>query len=140
MKKALPKTLVLDYKKWICGNPNENENKNNCHGSGDTQLLNNLNYQCCLGQFCMQAGCTRKEIKNFASPAGLNEVITGLTAKIGGSTRNTLISEQAVNINDNRYTTIAQKVVRLRRLFSKRGYKIQLKNFPKTVLDQLGVK
>lgn len=137
----LPKELTLDYKKWVCGLPESINSfiKKNCLGKGKSALQNTEGYRCCLGQFCLQAGVKQTSFyKNdmfYEQPADLNIYIKGLTKRNG---TNTVLSKDAIQINDNAYISISEKIRQLRRLFNKRGYKIKLKNFPKKILRELG--
>jgi len=137
MKKlTLPRTLVLDYKVWNAGQPEENSIKKNCHGKGDTCLRNKQKTECCLGQFARQAGCPTEDLIGHGDPNALQVIITGLTYN-KGRLNNTKLTVDAIGINDSEFTTLAEKVSLLVKRFRKDGYTIQLKNFPKKVLAEL---
>ena len=141
----LPKTLTLDYAKWVHGNSSEKR--------GDSALLNDEGYQCCLGQFAQQAGVSRKDMKREDGPSALTCAITNLSTRPSEKTiksrlrvglrawpKSTKLTSRAITINDSYDTTIAKKVSKLRKLFASYGYTIKLKNFPKTVLKELKLK
>jgi hypothetical protein len=46
-----PKKLILDYSKWRCGMDGANS-----LGDGETALLNDKGFMCCLGMFGKQCG------------------------------------------------------------------------------------
>ncbi len=138
----LPKELVLNYRTWICGQPDINENKKNCHGKGFTSLLNKEGFMCCLGQFSKQAKCKKEDLLYVSMPEELDKLIVGLTKKKKNmfgdlDIIDTKMSERAININDDEDTTIIEKVRGLRKTFGRNGYTIKLKNFPKTYLAEL---
>lgn len=134
----LPEDLTLDYKKWICGQPDDNDSvKVNCHGKGYTKLLNERGFQCCLGQFIEQAGCKKLALRDKSYPRNIKSPIIGLNRKFSHSYTgftDTKLSIKAAGINDNKDTTITEKVIQLRKLFASKGYTIHLKNFPKKIL------
>lgn len=143
---TLPKELVLDYRKWRCGDKGK---RGVCQlGDGDTELLNNNGRMCCLGQFCYQVGVARKVLIRESEPQDLvDEVIVSPLMRVrkdidGGfwGVCNTRFTEKAIDINDNCLTTIAQKVRKLKSLCSKYRRKLLLKNFPKKILEELNMK
>ena len=130
----LPKILVLDYRKWICGSPSDNDKPNTFHGTGVTELLNNDGYMCCLGQFACQSGVKKDNLIDNVTPCELNLTITGLNYK---GRYDTSFSEKAGEINDNEETTIAEKAHKLTLLCSKYKRTLLLKNFPQSVLKEI---
>lgn len=127
----LPKdrTFILYKSKWICGTPDENDNPNNYMGEGDTMLLNNEGYYCCLGMFCEQMGVKLEEDEDeggYYEPRNLDMRIPALTSSDG--IRNSKLSNKAIEINDNEATTVEQKIKQLKSLFSKWKYKIIVKD------------
>lgn len=121
----MPKELVLDCSKWICGHlidPPENK-----LGKGNTAMLNDQGYMCCLGQFSKQAGLTDDELKNKEIMADLNKQVDGLCYK-GCDTQ---LADDAITINDMYSMTIKKRIIELKKLFSAKGYKIKVKNYKK---------
>jgi len=135
----LPKILVLDYKKWRCGGY-DNEAPMG-HGKGETALLNDFGYECCLGQFSRQCGVPKKTILNVSYPGGCGyPVVQGLSVidKDGDYlSEASKFSNLAIDINDDEELTVAQKAHKLTLLCSKYKRKLLLKNFPKSVLGQI---
>jgi len=129
-KYKLPKELVLDYKKWVCG---DSTNKTKGTGEGLSKLLNKSNYMCCLGQFSLQTGVKKSDIYDKSCPSSLNFNIVGLSWKKNEETQ---LAYEAMDINDACDTTIVEKIKRLKQVFSKYKYKIKLKNFPKWVMKE----
>lgn len=154
-KITLNKELVLDYRKWICGDPYANEgrtfNQNNILektslGQGETALLNNKGYMCCLGQFGQQSGIDNKKLDGAATLTNLvygsddTCQVTTCTKKNkwGHGFVSTKFEERALSINDDERTTIVEKVRKLRKLCGKYKRTLKLKNFPKSILIALG--
>lgn len=117
------KQLTLDYSKWRCG-----DNDINRLGEGKTLLLNDRGYMCCLGQFSLQFGCSKTEIKGVSFPYGLGKRIPLLTDHSGSHTE---FSRKAVSINDNLETTPEEKISLLRKLLKGKGIRLVVKNKPK---------
>lgn len=132
-KKPIKKTLILNYRKWRCGR----DGKGNSHGQGSTRLLNSCGYMCCLGQFSPQLNpeITRENLLEGFSPEDLDKTIPGLTTKRG--VINTYLSNQAIEINDDRHTTITEKIKSLKGLFKEHGYRIKVVNLPKAIVKDL---
>ena len=143
--KILPKELVLDYNRWICGKPHitkcRKDSKDNFLGEGSTKLLNEKGYQCCLGQFVEQAGISKEDMLGLGTPSDFvlrskgdcSNVVKSF-AKVFDNWRwtvNTSLAEDAISINDDIGTTIQEKTKELKELFSTYGYKIKFVNFPK---------
>lgn len=107
--------LVLDIEKWRCGS--ESQNPSNRLGSGDTWLCSGgvNNYMCCLGQFALQYGLTEEQIRWNSTPAWLDYEIPGFAEPCDGKFRNTCLSQDLLIINDSMYTTIQEKIDRLRK-------------------------
>lgn len=128
-KVNLPKELVLDYKIWRCGG----SDGFNIVGKGSTQLLNKKGYMCCLGQFCQQAGVVKDVLYANSYPDSL-PIAPKLFVSNGHMTD---LAGRAAEINDDRYSTTAEKVVKLQKLFREHKKTIVLKNFPEEILKQI---
>lgn len=123
------KKLILDQSKWICGTPAENDNKNNCLGSGETKLLNTEGFMCCLGQFAKQLNSKIDDniLLGKGKPASLKQYVRLLNEQYlnpANGYTNTNLSDRAISINDNTDTTVKKKKSLLKDLFAKKGYKI----------------
>lgn len=131
-KVNLPKELVLDYEIWRSGGP-YNLKELNIVGKGSTELLNKEGYMCCLGQFCQQAGVPRNDLLYREYPYQLPNV-PKLFVSNGYMTD---LAGQAAEINDDRYLSVADRVVHLQNLFKQYKKTIVLKNFPEEILKQI---
>lgn len=131
MKKfTLPKVLVLDFNKWICGFPGDFPDRQKSTGFGVTSMLNADGYMCCLGQFCEQAKVPLSKL--ICAYGGNNLENRGCKVT---TLLNTKFEQYAISINDNQKTTIVEKVKALKKLCSKYKRKLVLKNFPEGMLD-----
>lgn len=136
----LPKYLVLDYDKWVCGNPDPYEpNRETSHGKGSTLMCNAEGFMCCLGQFSNQAGAGEEKLIGLGDPSEVNEYLNiqveGLVALYedcddGVQIRNTSLADRAIEINDDDCTTVMNKALGIKELFAKSGYEVELVNFP----------
>lgn len=134
----LPKELVLDYKTWVCGDGAQGD-KSTSHGKGTSALLNKEGCMCCLGQFSFQAGVAKKDLLGYADGTSLVLSVTAihiptLSRKDGQETK---FSNDAIEINDTGYTSIASKAKALKKLCSKHKRKLTFKNFPKRILEEI---
>ena len=114
--------LILDYKKWSCGNGPFWQDKapaKNRHGVGKTSLHNEKGYSCCIGQFMKQEGHTASFLKGKGAPYDCklhehpNKPRSTFTKKSFISLDNSTLAENAMKINDDENTTIAQKITQL---------------------------
>ncbi len=138
----LPDKLVLDYNTWRCGT--KPENKLTSLGKGVTKLRNKDGYKCCLGQFIEQCGIYLKyRLNDLNYPKDYFCVIEGLTEQKSGGIHgfkyliDTKFSIDCAAINDDKESTISQKVIKLITECSKINRKLYLKNFPQSILDEI---
>lgn len=123
------KKLVLDYKIWRSGGSGSHK-----VGRGNTLLLNNEGYQCCLGQFAKQFGCTNSEIYGRSCPSWIRKIEL-LNREIENYDCNSVISttefsDRAITINDSHSTSPWEKGRQLQALCKEEGYELELVNFP----------
>lgn len=123
------KTLILNYKTWRCGVGSVNQ-----LGIGTTKLLNSEGYMCCLGQFSLQLSkeVKKKDLLDKFTPREIGCKIPVLNKEEKGKL-DSKIAHKAVIINDNSSDTPVEKIGLLRKLFKTRGYKIKVKNAPKSL-------
>lgn len=120
-------TLTLDVKKWRCGQSGY-EGVNALRSTQPTELLNAQGSMCCLGQFALQLGATKKDIKCQPLPESLNFKIKYLSKGKGAETKDSEFSNAAVLINDDSTTTIEEKIKELKALCSKYQIRLVVKN------------
>ena len=122
----------INRKTWRCGG-NLRISPTNTHGKGKTKLLNDCDYMCCLGHFCLNLGLEKKELLNVGNPFALKKHVDGLNYPIGEdydkgfSTEYiaTIFTEKAIAINDNPYSTLQQKEENLTTLCKEYGHTLE---------------
>jgi hypothetical protein len=123
--------LILDYSKWRSGGKGPNR-----VGKGDTLLLNDEGFMCCLGQFCKQLNplITDDTILNRGTPGGLREDIPLLNVNIGISSfhTETVLSQEAIKINDDYNSSSEEKIEELKSLFLQHKIEIEVINKPES--------
>ncbi len=120
--------LILDYSTWRCGDHGDYK-----LGMGETYLLNEENFMCCLGQFTPQINreVSKEDMLGISDPGGLNIKVLSLNKpRRNDQYTTTVLSDQAVIINDEEFTTPEEKIVALKELFKKQGYSIKVINNP----------
>ena len=120
--------FVIDRSKW----------KTATHGEGQTYLLNESEYRCCLGFLCQRIGFSDDEILGIGRPAKIrtardhlyeypfNELVQ-VSGLIMDSERQFIsgdLAVAAVRINDNLKLTDSQRESELKKLFG--NYKIEV--------------
>lgn len=106
--------LIIDRSKWRTGT----------HGKGDTFLLNNEGYMCCLGFRCEQMGIPKKDLRRQPNPVDLGYIwyIPGLMNQYGEQTS---LTEQAISINDHDWLTDYERETQLTKLFDDYGITVE---------------
>lgn len=91
-------TVTIYVPKWRTGGTSFNRT-----GRGETKLLNEHGYSCCLGFACKQiAGLSDVRLLNRTTPASVVECIPKLTMSRGSNgVENTTFSDAAMTINDS---------------------------------------
>ena len=125
-------SFVLDFATWRSGK----DSPANAVGKGETKLLNEQGYMCCLGQYCLQAGISRENILNKATPIIVRKEIPLLNYSfkgevyMKGSMITTKFTDVAIGINDNPTTTPETKIEQLKKLFESKGVSFTVINKP----------
>lgn len=121
------KELILDYSKWRCGNFGWNQ-----LGRGETYLLNNEGFMCCLGQFCQQLGISIEALLNNAEPEEVCNAEYDLFVYKDESRGicNTFFTRKLIGINDDRATTPEQKIHSIKSLLAEEGIELKVINKP----------
>ncbi len=129
----LPKTLVLDLKKWRCGYGGNSECK---LGTGPTKLLNKKGKMCCLGQFAEQAGIPKASLLDVGMPGSIYldkscvilEKFTSVGKNNSGFSFDSPLAYDCVGINDDKKTSINKKIKLLREILKNAGVKLKVIN------------
>ena len=132
--------FVLDVSKWRCGGSICTSNL--VIGEGDTKLLNEEGYMCCLGQFAEQAGFVKDLLMNVNYPdmilrytdrESLTEsqkdyldifVVNGFMTKL---------SMELSQLNDagiSTYQDLVDKIESIKNLLTEHGYTLNVVNMP----------
>lgn len=120
--------FVVNRSKWRAGDYGDN-----AIGEGPTSLRNADGFMCCLGHCALQLGAKPKEIINCSMPNEITDkngnykVIPVIAVKFSGEgyCRDSSLSEQAAEINDDKKLTQAQRERKLKTLFSKFKHKLE---------------
>lgn len=127
MSKKL-KVFKLSMKKWLRAGNNRNWSRAN--GNSRLYEVESHSY-CCLGMFAVHCGVSRKKIRDEGTPSDVfnryedaPEDFRPLLTKRNAS--NSRITVKAMAINDLACTTDEQKIRKLRPLFRKLGYRIEV--------------
>lgn len=124
---------TLDITKWICGLPQQNLHRpDNFLGRGFTQLENVQGFMCCLGQFAHQVN-PELNIVNLGQPKSLAEKYElvydqNFVYKNGWGYYLTNLAISCININDNKSTTVAQKIKLLIEALATEGITLDIVN------------
>lgn len=102
--------IVIDRSKWRTGYHSENATGKGCF----TKLLNQKGFKCCLGFITQQI--TKKGILGIAEPGDCKFSIPCLNEKGEEFYHNTVLSEEAITINDSDVPR-KEKEVALKELF-----------------------
>ncbi len=124
-QKREPK-IVIDRSKWRCGRVFMTQS----HGKGETKLLNDEGYKCCLGFACEQVGgFSEDDIRSIASPSHLADKlkIKSIPYFADRGTAISLNSELSINamrVNDNVHYSHHEREDELVKLFDENGIKL----------------
>ena len=114
--------VTIDRAKWRCGG----DGGPNGNGAGDTQLLNDSGYMCCLGFIAREAN-SDLELLGASEPDDLKEPIWGLSIPKPGSVRlkNTKLTFDAIRVNDDEELSFEEREAKLLELFKDSPYELE---------------
>lgn len=138
-KMEIKQTFTIDCNTWRCGDDGKYK-----LGEGNTTLLNNEGFMCCLGQVALQLDVHEADLLGVGEPEGVeSDTILGLLVtnewdedSENDIKHNTVLSSEAMGINDNGNTTIETKINDLKELFKADGYGLEFINIPADVKQQ----
>lgn len=119
------KTYTLYIPKWRCGSDSARQNAR--LGLGETRMLNEQGYMCCLGQFAAQAGVAPSELLGVNGPCGVGRLYDPNFVKQTTITRTfygTDLAIELVKINDCVEQDIWAKVSTIESLLEEYGLKL----------------
>ncbi len=133
----IKQTFTIDCNTWRCG-----DNGMNKLGEGNTILLNDEGYMCCLGQVALQLDVHEADLLGKGEPEQLHidiellTVINNSDEEKGSIIANSELSSEAMRINDSTESTVSQKMKELKELFNDKGYDLEFINIPADVKQQ----
>lgn len=136
-KMEIKQTFTIDCNTWRCG-----DNGKYKLGEGNTTLLNNEGFMCCLGQVALQLDVHEADLLGKGEPDQLDIDIELLTIRYNGDEEelsiiaNSELSSDAMRINDSTESTVSQKMKDLKELFNDNGYDLEFINIPADVKQQ----
>lgn len=120
----------LDMKVWRCGG---DEFGTNGLGSGETAMLNDQGYMCCLGQFAAQAGVGKSYLLGQVDPSTVGDALRDAKKKwryddsfLNGENFISHLASNLIHINDDDNTTPEQKIVLLRNELEAHGHTLSV--------------
>lgn len=117
------KKFVIDRSKWRTGDFYEIKT-----GIGETQLLNEHKYMCCLGMYCEQLGIDRRKLLFAGTPASLEMDIPLLTYLSVDEYKDTDFANAAMKINDDETISNGERERMIAEHFAKEGIEIEFIN------------
>ena len=135
-KMEIKQTFTIDCNTWRCG-----DNGKYKLGEGNTVLLNDEGFMCCLGQVALQLDVHEADLLGKGEPDQLDIDIELLTIRYNGDEEefiiaNSVLSLDAMRINDSTESTVSQKMKDLKELFNDKGYDLEFINIPADVKQQ----
>ena len=112
----------LDVSTWRCGNP---AFPPSYIGKGDTFMLNDEGYMCCLGQFAKQKNVSDEHLLKKSTPMGVDIKYDPAFCL---SDRNTRLSRILMDINDCILTTPKEKVISIQKELENYGHTLTVIN------------
>ena len=123
------KKFTINRSKWRTGTEGSNKT-----GIGDTFLLNNEGFMCCLGFYSIQAGfgvtdClnepyARNIVRKRKDKADSFKKLEMLVHELDGEYYHSAFATEAMGINDNK-TIPEQKEIEIKELFAKEGVEVE---------------
>ena len=136
-KMEIKQTFTIDCNTWRCGDDGKYK-----LGEGNTTLLNNEGFMCCLGQVALQLDVHEADLLGKGEPDQLDIDIELLTIRYNSDEEelsiiaNSELSSDAMRINDSTESTVSQKMKDLKELFNDNGYDLEFINIPADVKQQ----
>lgn len=115
------KSFVIDRSKWRCGG----DKRPHARGVGDTELLNEEGFMCCLGQVSQQLGCSERDLLGMTEPASAQQPkkLAGVLLDEGGFQNS--LTYKAISINDCPSYTTKKRESELKKAFKSFGFHLR---------------
>ncbi len=142
-KNQAQKKLIIDRSKWRAGGADTDDDPYNSRvGEGDTRLLNDKGYMCCLGFACKQfANAQDEHLLNQPRPIIYLQFLNGTSTlkdigevpyltntSLDGIATESLLTQRAITLNDSSLFTKAGREDRIRDLFAKHDVEVEFIN------------
>ena len=113
--------LIINRAKWRTGSKSTVQT-----GKGDTELLNEEGFMCCLGFRCHQMGIPKKDLLGMGIPACIaaDWDIPDLLTSPG---KNSVFTSKAVSINDDSSLTSEEREIAITKHFATIGVTVEFK-------------
>lgn len=116
----------INRAKWRSGDCSHGGNSAYQSGYGDTALINDEGFRCCLGFAACQLGkISLKSILNLSTPEELPRVITPLSERTEYGVRDTRFTTTCIEINDDQDITQKQRESKLKRKFKTKNIQLE---------------
>jgi hypothetical protein len=125
--------ITIERSRWISGQPIHNLGPN-AVGAGETALLNDHGFMCCLGFVCIQLGLTEDQIEGQPEPSYLGPETHSKIGDVFFDTHGLAneFTAAAIEINDDPQTPRQQREKELTSLFKDYGYDLEFTGKYKT--------
>ena len=154
-------TLTLNINQWLCGGKDDSRESEigiNYFGNKEGVLLqenhpeSKQHSMCCIGQFLSQAGIGEDVLVGFGQPSDFNidddnkvfnnsynhntEITNIFFTKNENEIIDTTLANELMEINDNMYTSVFDKIKYIKKMLEENGHKLIIED-PKGELDQI---
>lgn len=119
------KKFKVDRSKWRCGDDGPY-----AHGEGETQLLNEEGFMCCLGYCLNQLKVPKKKLKKVEVPEqveGITESVLVRRVKMEEKyeyLHDSALTIEAITTNDQKFYTREEREAKLSEIFKKHGQEL----------------
>lgn len=114
--------FIIDRTKWRTGRESSFQT-----GLGNTALLNEEGFMCCLGFCSLQLGAKKEDLLSFLSPKSITYLLNSNNPFIESDV-NSALSNEAMEINDSELFSLEDKEDALKSLFEKFELSIEFIN------------
>lgn len=128
--------FTIDCSIWRCGADSDELDKR--LGHGPTELLSEDGYMCCLGQVALQLGVSKEDLLHNQVPQDMSDenrkkagiLLASAVAGSGTLRHPSYLGRQAINVNDDMWMSVADKMKNLTKLFKEEGFELEFTNIP----------
>lgn len=117
--------FTLDVSKWRCGFESENK-----LGDGNTMLLNDEGYMCCLGQFSQQCGVLQDDLLYACMPDELSDYPEIQEIFLDEDNYCNTMTNNLVAINDRETITTDERIQEIINELNENGHELVVINNP----------